>query len=43
MCNILKYRKILLNVACGCGAVAFGFFNLLKTSTVGPDDHNFYV
>ena len=34
MCNVLKYCKVLLNVAlrlrCGC----VYFFNLLKTSTV---------
>ena len=38
MCNVLKYRKMLENVAlrlrCGCDAVAFIIFNLLKTSTV---------
>jgi len=35
MCNVLKYRKILLNVALRlrCVCVVF-FFNLLKTSTV---------
>ena len=37
MCNVLKYRKILLYVAlrlrCGC----VYFFNLLKTSTVSVD------
>ena len=35
MCSVLKYRKILKNLAlrsrCGCAY----FFNLLKTSTVG--------
>ena len=40
MCNVLKYCKIILNVAlrlrCDCGAVALIFFNLLKTSTVIP-------
>jgi len=34
MCNVLKYRKILLNVALGLRCVCVDFFNLLKTSTV---------
>ena len=34
MCNILKYRKILLNGALRLRCVCVYFFNLLKTSTV---------
>ena len=38
MCNVPKYRNILLNVAlrlrCGCGY----FFNLLETITVDGED-----
>ena len=30
MCNVLKYRKILETLRCGCGAVAFIFSIYLK-------------
>ena len=42
MCNVLKYRKIFKNgsvrLRCGCGAVAFIFFNLLQVKPVLYDN-----